>query len=236
MSDEEKKKNVLELAAEKGLSKFKTEEDLINSYLELEKRHSSHKPNKDTSDEDLIRQTADFYKNSHDGENILKGKLGDMEKKLVKEKGLHPKIAAAAVAEVAGQVAMDIQGGNKKTVTQILKDPVKRAAIESALSEAGSFDDFQSAYDKGLITPQEALLWAKLGDSKKSAPASQQDVGDSGVERGVNFDGTSSGELQKQWDEIILNLKSPYYSAKHPEYSSSRKKIAEIEKLLQKRG
>lgn len=231
MSDE-KKKTALEIASEKGLTKFKTDEDLVNSYLELEKKYSNFKPSKDTSDKDLIRQTTEFYKDSHNAETILEGSLGQMEQKLVKEKGLHPKIAAAAVAEVAGKIASDIKGKNKQAVTKILGNSKKKEAIEKALSEAGLLEQFQESYNSGLVSSQEAELWAKIGGSKESSKTVEEN--NEGIKPGSNFSGQSQNELQQKWDNIVLNLRHPYHIPKHPEHNTARKEIAQIETLLEK--
>ena len=230
---EEKKKSILELAEEKGLTKIKSEEDLINSYMELEKSFSSRKPTKESSTEEVIRKSDEFFKGSHDGKVSLSGRTGEFAQSLVDELKVHPKQAEAAVAKIAGGIAGDFKARNQDAVTRILANSDKKAAIERALTELDQVSDFQSSYNKGLVTAQEAELLARLGSNRSNKGSEEVEESETGMNSSKSvFSGTSYADLQGKWAERVKNLKSPFHNESHPEHHKVAKEVVELEKKL----
>lgn len=159
----EEKKTFLKLAEENKLTKFKTEEDLIKAYKDLEKNYSSRIPNKEDDEEQVLSKFAEFFAKTPQGTSRLSDDLGGISKKIGKDSKLPASIADSVVAQAAGHVSSLITNSNRKAVSKVMQDPEKIRAIERALKDDAAIKSFQNRYNDGNVTKREAELLAQLG-------------------------------------------------------------------------
>ena len=227
MSDEKKEKKedgFVELMAKEGLEKIQTPEELAKAYKELQSSYSSRKPGKNSSQEELLLKTAEFYGGSHDGKTDLPGELGEVSSSLIKDLKLHKTLADAATAKIAGHISNNILNRNKAQVTEFLSDSAKKAAVDAALSKAGKVKEFQGRYNKGLATVQEVELWAS--NTSKSLPENKDGIAP------PETDKVSQADAADKIRQIYRDIQHPYHHAHLKGHVEAKKEMAQLEKRV----
>lgn len=221
MSDEK----FIELAESKGIEQFKSAEDLADAYLNLQKEYSARKPDKDSSTEDLLEKTAQFYDGAAK-ESELEGELKDISVKAASDTKVHQKLVDAVVAKVAGHISSKITNQNRERVTGILKDGSKKVAIEKALGSEDGVKTFNERYHKGLITREEADLLARLGSSDDGSRENPEGVSE------PESAGLSESELRDELLSTLRDFKHPYFQKGDPLHKESVMRVNKLKKVL----
>lgn len=215
----EEKKTFLKLAEENKLTKFKSEEDLIKAYKDLEKSYSSRLPGKDDDEEQVLSKFAEFFSKAPSGSTRLNDDLGGLSKKISEDSKLPARITDSVVAKAAGHVSDMITKSNRNAVSKIMKDADKIRAIERALGDEKSLKSFQRRYESGSVTKQEAELLARIGASGEE--------NNSGI--GETTEPVTGGEERLM--EILADIRHPYHDARSIHHKDAVLEVQRLKKL-----
>ena len=210
------------------LGKFKTQEDLITSYKELESKLGTKKDISKLSDEELIEYNKEVFKGLNDTETLLQGDLKGIAEGL-NTLGMPTKFVDVTVAETAKKVLELEREKNKQRNNTFLSISEEKAAVERFVHGQDSHfkTDFNDRLKAGTATLAELHLYAKQG---------KKEIEESSVSLDLGVDparaGGSEEEMHNELMKIIETKGHIWNNVKHPQYSTTMTRMETLKKAL----
>ena len=210
----------------KSLQKFKDADAMGAAYLELEKKLSQSKKDlSKLSDEELVKETKDFFGKLAGGESMLEGDLSEVAKGMAEELGVPQRFVDLAISKGV-ETALTTQATKRlKDAQSFLEDPIKKADLTAGVKARGGevAENFNKRLKAGQVSVSEMETLAELGRPLVEA---NESVSGEGNKR-MSFD-----EMERELHHILDKKKDVWCNRQHPDFLKTKERINHLEKRL----
>lgn len=198
------------------LGKFKTQEDLIKSYKELESKIGQKPDYSKLSSDELANALKEQFK-GFESTSTLDGELKSISEEISKRTGIPASLTDFAASEAVSKVLGNQAVINKNETAKLMGDKDYMEQVVAGLENAGvNLDEVNDRIKKGQMTVAEMKGWHKLGERKPEG----------NIEDFKDKDGLTLEDALAELDQITrVSENNPFYKENHPDYLEVKKRF-----------